>query len=94
MLGDPRTPQALVFLLVARSDLLVLRESFGVLGQLKHALFDQQVTVNVRRWQDGEQVGGRDACAGHTRGEEDTFAKGRVGVHVEVFFTLAVRASS
>ena len=41
---------------------------------------------------DGKDVGRGDACVRDVRGDEDAFAKGRIGVHVDVFVVFSVVA--
>jgi hypothetical protein len=89
MLGDPSLPKVFVSLGVTRGKLDVLRECR--LRQLKHALI-QKLLVSFQRGEHAENVFGRDVRVGDFAGEEDTLAKGRVGVDVEVFLVLGIGA--
>jgi len=90
MLGNPGFPEGFVLLGMMRAELDVLRERS--LRQFKHALV-QKVVVAFQCRKKAEDVAGCDASVGDVTREENTLAKGCIGVDVEIFFVLGIAAS-
>ena len=82
-------PHPLVFLLAAHTELHIIRK--GPVRQLEHALRDGVYCLGLAGGRkDSKNVGRGDASVGDVRGYKDAFAKGRIGMHVDVFVMFSV----
>ena len=91
MFGNPSLPKAFVSLGVPRGELDVLRESS--LRKLEHALVEKVRAGEFQGRKNTENIAGGNTGVGNLTFQEDTLAKGSIGVNMDVFLVLSMGTS-